>query len=178
MTLTSDFRKEMRRMHRLIGLYLVKIEQLRSAHIEEGMSAQEREAAERQAFPDVKAYAIAQGTDIMERADQIAAAVRVIPDMLAAQAKKEKLSQERVALVEQYAKKAVKKLHDFFKSVSMFLYGVIGNFKTGVYPAPALDTLRLFMVLTPTLLESRIEAYTTDLEDAELYISAPVHTEA
>lgn len=176
MTLTERFEKELRRTYREISLFLAKIEKLNNNYVTAGMSADARDAAEKQAFPAVKKYAIPRAMEIMERTEGIATAARMIPKLLTDQANKQGLPPETVAEIQAAAKEAANSLNDFFLSMSRVMFVIYRQLEGNSYPWPTLEHLNMLFSITPGMLTIAVETRTRKLQEAEALAYVPANT--
>jgi hypothetical protein len=174
MALYDNIRKEVQRFRNRIREFLDKITAIEQSYTKPGMDDQEREAALTSAFPDVKEYAVAEATAIMEEAEQKAAAARVIKDALMAQAKRARVPAEDLPKIEAAAAQAAKRLESFYKGLDHFMYGIIKSYQQNFTPHAALETLRSVIIIPPEFERGHIDSIVSPIESAENAIVAAV----
>jgi hypothetical protein len=167
MALSENIRKEVQRFRNRIREFLDKITIIEQSYAKPGMGDLEREAALNKAFPDVKEYAIAEATAIMEEAEQKAAAARAVKDDLTAQAKRARVPAEALPAIEAAAAQAAKRMESFYKGIDHFMYGIIKSYQQNFTPQAALETLRSVIAVRPEFERGHIDSIVSPIEAAE-----------
>jgi hypothetical protein len=167
MALSESIRKEVQRFRNRIRAFLDKITLIEQSYVKPGMGDQEREAALTSAFPEVKEYALAEATAIMEEAGQKAEAARALKDALLSQAKRARVPAEALPNVEAAAAQAAKRLESFYKGLDHFMYGIIKSYQQDFTPQAALETLRSVIIISPEFERGHIDSIVSPIESAE-----------
>ncbi len=176
MSLTIEYWRRLETLFGDIRRFLATIETLKNKYVQKGRTAEERAAAEQEAFPEVKTYALAEMERIRKDTDDIRLSVRNLPQLLRIAAKNAELPPERVKLVETLGKQANEKIFSDLKSFLMIFEGILRDFKRGFVPQIILDTLRTVFVKSPALERTHIESMLSKLGKAEGYIEAAVRS--
>ncbi|MEM4246910.1 MAG: hypothetical protein QXR48_04850 [Candidatus Woesearchaeota archaeon] len=153
MELSADARKRIREFYKKVEGFVLGVEKLA------------KECGENS--PDVQGYAIAGINELLAIIRSAGIMLKNLSVALRARAEAAGVAKPEIARIELRANEARERIERSMDSFRVILEQMKYSFQKKTFPHPLIDTLRIYTVLPPELLRSRIDMLIAELEDAE-----------